>query len=340
MEVGKKKLFYKLMSFVTGFVVTTLVGVMIQYCLKMCEKNGFVNEYEDIIKQYVIEPSELDVCLNDIGGLSSIKTELVNTILLPLKYPKSFFGNKLLRPCRGILLYGPPGTGKTMLAKGLAKEANVPLISVSSCALESKYYGESSKLISSTFDVARKIQPCIVFFDEIDGIGRTRSDFDQSFVSTFKTELLSNLDGIGNKDSDSYIVLACTNTINSLDPALKRRLPNQYKIELPTVEERRHILSILTSDDKISMADLVSISLWTESYSGSDLTNLYKNVSNYRLRESFESSEFLQTLEKNEDVSGQIKSLTLEHWKHVLGIVEKDKNLDVYDVTEDVEDVP
>lgn len=322
-----KQNIYKLLSLLVGFIVTTIVAFIIQYLMKLCEKNGFTNEHEDIIKQFLVKNEDLEVSLEDVGGLESVKKEMFNSVLLPLKYPKAFSENKLLTPNRGVLFYGPPGTGKTMLAKALAKEANVPLLSISACALESKWFGESSKLISSTFSVARKLQPCIVFFDEIDGMGRSRTDFDQSFVNTFKTELLSNLDGMGNKSTDSYVVIACTNTFNSLDPALLRRFPSQYNIKLPSQKERRDILTLLTKNESISIADIVQISNWTDGYSGSDLKALYNKASHNRLQESFEDGEFIKSLEENSDISRKIKKIKLHHWKTSLGIQEHD-NID------------
>lgn len=315
----------KVLSTVLGLVVTTLLGIFINMLVQFWENTGFRNEHEETIKKYMIASTDLNVTLKDIGGLEKIKKNIKNTILLPLKYPKLFTENKLLKPSKGVLFYGPPGTGKTMLVKALAKEANVPLLSLSASSLESKWFGDSNKLIASTFDVARTLQPCIIFFDEIDGIGKTRSDFDQSCVSTFKTELLARLDGVSNKSTDCFIVIACTNSVESLDPALKRRLPNQYKVELPTVTERTQILSIITKDEQMSTNDICQISTWTNGYSGSDLEALYQKVSNIRLQNDFENEDLIDSLANNEDISNKITKLTLNLWQDELGIVDEDE---------------
>jgi len=303
-----------------GLIVTSIVGIIMTYVLKMMEKGEFiVNEHEQTIKSCIINSNELQVTLNDIGGLGKIKDEIQHTIILPLKYPLAFSSFKMLRQNRGSLFHGPPGTGKTMLVKAIANESNVPLISLSASTLESKWFGESNKLISAAFDVARSIQPSIIFFDEIDGLGKTRSSFDQSCVSTFKTELLSKMDGMESKTSDNFFIIGCTNNIVSLDPALKRRLPNQYNISLPSQEDRVNIIKIITSEEKYTIEEIKLLSEMTANYSGSDLNSLYKRLSNKRLREYFKDEEFIKKMNTTSKMDLEIKKLDISIWKEELG---------------------
>lgn len=247
---------------------------------------GVTDTHRDAARSCVLKPSGEALC--DVGGLVEAKGVLRRAILFPLKYPNIFFHGPLpLRPPRGVLLHGPPGTGKTMLVRALASESNVPFLSLSSAALESKWWGESGKLIQAAFEVAREMQPCILFFDEIDGIGRARSGEDQSCVYAFKTELLRNLDG-AEQHSAAVVVVACTNCLQLLDPALRRRLPLLVPVNPPDEEARREILARLTRDetppDAPDEGDALDwVAKRTPGFTGSDLAALYAEASAARL---------------------------------------------------------
>jgi len=314
----------RLLSTCVGIVITALIGLFVNLLTQYLDKPIFKNENESEIKQCIIKPNEIDTTLENVGGLSSVKKELKHLMVLPLKHPEFFKENDLIKPIKGILFYGPPGTGKTLLAKALAKDANVPLLSLSASSLESKWFGESTKLISSAFSVARSIQPCILFFDEIDGIGKTRSEFDQSCVSTFKTELLSQMDGVNNKKTDSFVIIGCTNNIKSLDCALQRRFSNKYEIKLPNHYERKDILAILTKNENFSDNDLNKVSSVTENYSGSDLETLYNKVSNKRLQKEFENEDFILSIKSNKKMNYKLSKITWDMWKEVIGIDDND----------------
>ncbi|PNY17121.1 vacuolar sorting-associated protein 4-like [Trifolium pratense] len=126
---------------------------------------------------------------NDVAGLESAKQSLQEAVILPVKFPQFFTGKR--RPWRAFLLYGPPGTGKSYLAKAVATEADSTFFSVSSSDLVSKWMGESEKLVSNLFEMARESAPSIIFVDEIDSLCGTRGEGNESEASRrIKTELL------------------------------------------------------------------------------------------------------------------------------------------------------
>lgn len=293
-------------------LVTSVVGVLLNSLItsfaNMLQNDSLsqfmsassMTSYERQIYNNVVKREDIHDRLDNIGGLGDVKEDIRANILLPLKYPNVFFSqhSTILRPSRGILLYGPPGTGKTMLARAIAAEADVPFISLSLSVLENKYYGESTKLIQATFSLARRIQPCILFFDEIDGLMRQRSDLDQSAVYGFKTELLSQMDGMGSKADDSIFVIGTTNNLNSLDAAVKRRLPKVYHVKLPDEAERLQILRLKLADEVIA-SDLVAwVASMSESLSGSDLAELTRRASSFRLQDQCQDDRFQCLLER------------------------------------------
>ena len=266
--------------------------------------------HEVIVMSSLVVPSK-ESGMEYIGGHDTIKRELMLHVVVPLKNATTFFENKALRPPGGVLLSGPPGTGKTMLATALAFESNVPFLSVKPSMIEQKYYGESEKIIKATFSLAQKIAPSIIFIDEIDGMLKNRSDFDQNANYSIKTQLLQEIDTLEKKNS-RVIVVGATNCPNKLDKALYRRLPRTYMIDLPDAEARRQILSNLVMDEpKRELDD--SLIDDTEGFSGSDLKDMYKLASSFR-NEGF-ASKFLKT---SAPTYLQPPPLEKAHWQEAL----------------------
>lgn len=133
--------------------------------------------YEQTIAMEVVAPDEIPVSFDDIGGLDDIIEELRESVIYPLTMPHLYSGaSSLLSAPSGVLLYGPPGCGKTMLAKALAHESGACFINLHISTLTEKWYGDSNKLVNAVFSLARKLQPSIVFIDEIDAVlGQRRS---------------------------------------------------------------------------------------------------------------------------------------------------------------------
>ncbi|KAF6004291.1 hypothetical protein F1559_004759 [Cyanidiococcus yangmingshanensis] len=189
---------------------------------------------EEVVAHYLVDPEELDVkSLDDVGGLEGIKEELRELVILPFQRPELFPPGSLLQPPKGILLYGPPGTGKTMLAKALAAESNACFLAISPATLLSKWVGETQQLTRAVFSLAYKIQPCIIFIDEIDALFRTRSAQDHEVYRDFKAEMMQLWDGLTTDSRAQVLVLGATNRPWDVDTAIQRRMPRSFLVDLP-----------------------------------------------------------------------------------------------------------
>jgi len=217
---------------------------------------------------------------DDVAGLESAKEALKEAVILPIKFPHLFTGNR--KPWRGILLFGPPGTGKSYLAKAVATEANnSTFFSVSSSDLVSKWLGESEKLVKNLFQMAREHKPSIIFIDEVDSLCSSRSDNESESARRIKTEFLVQMQGVGN-DNDGILVLGATNIPWVLDAAIRRRFEKRIYIPLPEAHARTAMFKLNMGTTNASLTEDQYRQLGsddkTDGYSGADISLVVRDA--------------------------------------------------------------
>ncbi len=240
-----------------------------------------------------IEPSALrevfveipNVRWEDVGGLEDVKQQIREAVEWPLKYPDMFKRAKINTP-KGILLHGPPGTGKTLMAKAVANETKVNFISVKGPALISKYVGESERGIRDMFKKAKQAAPCIIFFDELDVIVPRRGEGGDSHVTERVIgQFLTEMDGI--EELKGVLVLAATNRMDQIDPALLRAGRFDYLIEIPIPDEetRLKIFQVHTKDKPLEKGlDLKKYAGETDGMTGADIELVCKKAALMTIR--------------------------------------------------------
>lgn len=248
-----------------------------------------LNDYEMTIASHLVNPEEIMVNWSDIAGLDDIIQEIKETVILPVVRNDLFYGSKLTQPPKGVLLFGPPGCGKTLIAKATAKEADMRFINLDVSILTDKWYGESQKLAGAVFSLAQKIQPCIIFIDEIDSFLRRRNTQDHEATAMMKAQFMSLWDGLITDPECTVIVMGATNRPTDLDKAILRRLPSSFYIRLPGVEQRRQILNLILEGEPTENVDIDRLANITDGFSGSDLKELCRKASVYRLRDYFKN---------------------------------------------------
>ena len=220
--------------------------------------------------------SSLKVRFSDVAGAEEEKEELQEIVEF-LKTPGKFAGVGARVP-KGVLLVGPPGTGKTLFAKAVAGEANVPFFSISGSDFVEMYVGVGASRVRDLFAQAKKNQPCIIFIDEIDAVGRQRGaglggGHDEREQTL--NQLLVQMDGF--ETNEGIIVMAATNRADILDPALLRpgRFDRQIHVNLPDVRGRESILKVHARNKPLAPdVNFKILSRMTSGFSGADLENL------------------------------------------------------------------
>jgi transitional endoplasmic reticulum ATPase len=223
--------------------------------------------------------------------LEDIKEELREAVEWPLKYSHVF---KMVNtnPPKGILLHGAPGTGKTLLAKAVSNETGVNFISVKGPSLKSKYVGESERAIRQVFKTAKQASPTILFFDEIDSLvpKRGSSSTDMHVTEGMISQLLTEMDGI--EELKGVVVLAATNRLDLVDPAILRSGRFDLLLELPLPDEkiREEIFKIHTKNKPLAKdVDLKTLAKETDGKVGSDIEFVCRKASMFAIREFIEN---------------------------------------------------
>ncbi len=251
--------------------------------------SAFANSQDPLVKtiksDLYIDPSNLhSTTWNDIAGLKDAKQALQEAAILPLMRPDLFSG---LRRPRNILLYGPPGTGKTLLVKAVAHESSCVLFVCTASAMTSKWHGEGEKLLRTLFQVARAAAPSIIFVDEMDALLSSRkSDGEHEASRRFKTEFMTNMDGIvkngGDENGKHLLVIAATNCPWDIDSAVLRRFPRRIYVPLPDQTTRKALLENLlekAEDTDMSKSDIKAVVKRLGGFSGSDIASIASEAS-------------------------------------------------------------
>ncbi|XP_074291772.1 uncharacterized protein LOC141618569 [Silene latifolia] len=250
------------------------------------------NPYEDVIACDVINPDHIEVNFESIGGLENIKQALFELVILPLRRPELFSYGKLLGPQKGVLLYGPPGTGKTMLAKAIAKESGAVFINVKISNLMSKWFGDAQKLVAAVFSLAYKLQPAIIFIDEVDSFLGQRRTSDHEAMTNMKTEFMSLWDGFTTDQNARVMVLAATNRPSELDEAILRRFSQAFEIGLADRKERAAILKLTLKGERVEdNIDYDYLASLCEGCTGSDLVDFCKKAAYLPIRELLDAEK-------------------------------------------------
>ncbi|TMI30150.1 CDC48 family AAA ATPase [Candidatus Bathyarchaeota archaeon] len=224
------------------------------------------------------------ISYEDIGGLRPVIQKVREMIELPLRHPELFERLGVEAP-KGVLLHGPPGTGKTLLARAVASETNANFTSLGGPEIMSKFYGESEERLREVFKEAQENAPSIIFIDEIDSIAPKREEVTGEVEKRVVSQLLSLMDGLQSRGK--VVVIAATNRINAIDPALRRpgRFDREIEIGVPDRDGRLEVLQIHTRGMPLAEdVDLKKLADVTHGFVGADLEALAKEAAIRALR--------------------------------------------------------
>ena len=244
-----------------------------------------VEEEEDLDDRFLQKPK---VNFSDVGGMDAVKKEIELKIIKPLEHPDLYkaYGKKV---GGGILLYGPPGCGKTFMAKATAGQVDAKFISVGLSDILDMWIGSSEKNLSEVFDLARRNTPCVLFIDEIDALGASRSDMKQSSGRHLINQFLQELDGIDN-DNEGVLIIGATNTPWNLDPAFRRpgRFDRIIFVPPPDAASREAILKLKLKNKPTDGVDYSTIAKKASHFSGADIDAIIDIAIEKKLESAFE----------------------------------------------------
>lgn len=306
-----------IMSIIYPILMIVLFAVMIFFIFRQVK--GANNKSFDFVKSRArIYPSKTK--FTDVAGEDEEKAELEDIVDF-LKNPKKYIDLGAKIP-KGVLLVGPPGTGKTLLARAVAGEAGVPFFTISGSDFMELFVGVGASRVRDLFENAKKAKPCIIFIDEIDAVGRQRgagmgggNDEREQTLN----QLLVQMDGF--EDNEGIIVMAATNRVDILDPALLRpgRFDRRVNINIPDIKGREEILKVHARnkplDEKI---DFKTIARITSGFTGAEIENLLNEAAILVAKEN-------RKVITEEDIQKSIMKVTLGPQKKSRVIDEKDK---------------
>ncbi|MFT5125018.1 MAG: transitional endoplasmic reticulum ATPase [Kiritimatiellia bacterium] len=247
------------------------------------------------------------VKFEDVGGMSDLKEEIHMKVVMPVANPDLFkaYGKKV---GGGILMYGPPGCGKTFLARATAGEVNAGFMAIGIHDVLDMWIGNSERKLHELFEQARMHKPCVLFFDEVDALGASRSDMKNSGGRHLINQFLSELDGV-KSDNEGVMILAATNAPWHLDSAFRRpgRFDTIIFVPPPDREARAEILKLKLKDKPVGSMDYAAIAKKTEGFSGADLEGLVNKAVEAKLIEAMKAGKAIELTTK--DIMGVMKKI-------------------------------
>ena len=265
-----------------------LMGSQLPFIVSSTKPKGIVQITADTVikisKEAIQEEIVPRVAYEDIGGLKDELKRVREIIELPMKHPE-LFDRLGIEPPKGVLLHGPPGTGKTLIAKAVATESGASFFSIQGPEIMNKYYGQTEENLRKKFQEAEEHLPAIIFIDEIDSIAPKRDEVKGEVERRVVAQLLTLMDGL--EEKGRLIVIAATNRVDHIDPALRRpgRFDREIEIGVPDRPSRVEILQVHTRNMPLSSdVDLEELSDMTHGFVGADLAALSREGAMKALR--------------------------------------------------------